>query len=121
MQQSRLELKQFGINVVIVEPGVIKTGFADAMDQKFTEDSSSPYKEMKHLIARMMENTNNPGQYSEPTVIANTISKAIKSKKPKTRYAAGKMARQTLLARKLLSDKGFDKMFLRMVKNYANQ
>ena len=56
----RSELKQFGINVVIVEPGVIKTGFADAMDQKFTEDSSSPYKEMKHLIARMMENTNNP-------------------------------------------------------------
>ena len=117
----RLELKQFGINVVIVEPGVIKTGFADAMDQKFTEDSSSPYKEMKHLIARMMENTNNPGQYSEPTVIANTISKAINSKKPKTRYAAGKMARQTLLARKLLSDKAFDKMFLRMVKNYAKQ
>lgn len=32
----RIELKQFGINVVIVEPGVIKTGF--------TGDSNSPYK-----------------------------------------------------------------------------
>lgn len=117
----RLEVSQFGINVVVIQPGVIKTEFADAMDQKLTEDSSSPYKEMKNLIAGMMENTNNPGQYSEPTVIANTIIKAINSKKPKTRYTAGKMASQTLLARKLLSDKGFDKMFLRIIKNYAKQ
>ena len=118
---SSLELKQSGINVVVVQPGVINTGFAEAMDQKLTEDSGSPYNEMKHLMANMMKNTSNPGQYSEPTVIADTISKAIQSKNPKTRYAAGKMASQTLLARKLLSDKGFDKMFLRMVKNYAKQ
>jgi short-subunit dehydrogenase len=117
----RLEVNQFGINVVIIEPGVIKTEFTEAMDQKLTEDSSSPYKELEHIVVNMVKNTNKPGQYSEPTVIANTISKALNSKKPKTRYAAGKMAWQTLLARKLLSDKGFDKMFLRMVKNYGNQ
>lgn len=117
----RLEVNQFGIKVVIIEPGVTKTDFAGAMDQKLTEDSGSPYKEMKHLMANMMKNNSNPGQYSEPTVIADTISKAIQSKNPKNRYAAGKMASQTLLARKLLSNKGFDKMFLRIVKNYAKQ
>ena len=117
----RLEVNQFGIDVVIIEPGIIKTEFTEAMDHKLTEDSSSPYKKLEHIVVNMVKNTNKPGQYSEPFVIANTISKAINSKNPKTIYAAGKMARQTLLARKLLSDKGFDKMFLRMVKNYGKQ
>ncbi len=117
----RLEVSQFGINVVVIQPGVINTGFAEAMDQKLTDDSSGPYKELKQIIANMMKNTTKPGKYSEPSVIAHTISKAIRSKKPKTRYAAGKMAKQTLLARKLLSDKSFDKMFLMMLQNYGKQ
>jgi len=117
----RLEVSQFGINVVVIQPGVIKTEFSEAMDQKLTQDSSSPYKDLEHIALKMIENTNKPGQYSEPIVIANTISKAINSKNPKTRYAAGKMAKQTLLARKMLSDKAFDKMFLRMVKNYGKK
>lgn len=117
----RLEVSQFGINVVIIEPGVIKTGFTEAMDHKLGENTSSPYKELEHIVVKMVENTNKHGQYSEPSVIANTISKAISSNNPKTIYVAGKMAKQTLLARKLLSDKGFDKMFLRMIRNYGKQ
>lgn len=70
-------------------------------------------------MTNMMENTQNPGQYSEPTVIAHTIVKAINATSPKTRYAAGKMARQSLLARKLLSDRAFDRMFLRVIKTYG--
>lgn len=117
----RLEVNQFGIDVVIIEPGVIKTEFAGAMDQQFEGDANSPYKALKQIVAKMMKNTSKPGQFSEPTVIANTISKALNSRKPKTRYAAGKMSGQTLLARKMLSDKAFDKMFLRMVKNFGKQ
>lgn len=117
----RLEVKQFGIDVVIIEPGVIKTEFVEAMDHKLGENNSSPYKELEHIVMKMVNNISKPGQYSEPSVIANTISKALNSKNPKTIYVAGKMAKQTLLARKLLSDKAFDKMFLRMVKNYGKQ
>lgn len=115
----RLEVKQLGIDVVVIEPGVVNTGFAKAMDQNFADDSGSPYKELKDIVLRMMENTSNPGQYSKPALIAKTISKAVHAKNPKTRYVVGKMAWQSLLARKLLSDKAFDKMFLRIVKNYA--
>ncbi len=117
----RLEVSQFSIDVVIVEPGVIKTEFTGAMDHKLAQDSSSPYKVLEDIVVNMVKNTNKPGQYSEPSVIAETISKAINSKKPKTVYAAGKMAKPTLLLRKLLSDRGFDKMFLRMVKSYGKQ
>lgn len=117
----RLEVKQFGIDVVIVEPGVVKSGFTAAMDHKLGENPNSPYKELEDIVIKMVNNTSKPGQYSEPSVIAHTISKAIQSSNPKTVYAAGKMAKPTLLARKLLSDKGFDKMFLRMLKNYGKQ
>lgn len=117
----RLEVSQFGINVVIIEPGVIKTEFTEAMDHELGENSISPYKELEDVVINMVKNTSKPGQYSEPSVIADTISKAVRSKNPKTIYVAGKMAKQTLLARKTLSDKAFDKMFLRMVKNYGKQ
>lgn len=117
----RLEVNQFGIKVVIIEPGVIKTEFTEVMDHNLGENSDSPYKELEQIVINMVKNTSKPGQYSEPMVIANTISKALRSRNPKTIYAAGKMAKQTLLARRILSDKGFDKMFLRIVKNYGKQ
>ncbi|MEM7571795.1 MAG: oxidoreductase [Bacteroidota bacterium] len=115
----RLEVKQFGINVVIVEPGAIKTEFDSAMDQRFGEDASGPYSRLKSSMSKVMENAYKPGNYSEPIVIAETISKAINSRRPKTRYAAGKMARQTLMGRRWLSDRGFDGMIMRMINNMA--
>jgi len=42
--------------------------------------------------------------------------KAINSPKPKTRYAAGKMAKPTLFMRRWLSDKAFDKILKRMLR-----
>ncbi|MEX0273063.1 MAG: oxidoreductase [Flavobacteriaceae bacterium] len=111
----RLEVKQFGINVVIVEPGAIKTEFDVAMDHPFGKVGNGPYSSLKRTMEKVMTNAYKPGNYSEPTVIAQEISKAIKAKRPKTRYAAGKMAKQTLMGRKWLSDKGFDKMIMNMM------
>lgn len=115
----RLEVKQFGVKVVIIEPGVIKTEFAEVMDSKFSIKGDSSYKEMKQLVSKMMESTSKEGQYSEPSVIANTISKAINSLNPRTRYAAGKMASTTLMARRFLGDKTLDKVLLRLVGNFG--
>ena len=111
----RLELKSFGIDVVIVEPGAIKTEFDVAMDYQHETTATGPYGELKKKMIKVMENAYKPGNYSEPQVIADVISKAIRSRNPKTRYAAGKMAKQVLMGRNFLSDKGFDKMIMRMV------
>ena len=115
----RLEVNQFGIDVVIVEPGAIKTEFDVAMDQQFESVKNSPYTALKQTMEKVMTNAYKPGNYSEPSVIADVMSKAINTKNPKTRYAAGKMAKQTLMGRKWLSDKGFDKMIMRMIKNIS--
>lgn len=114
----RLELKPFGIDVIIIEPGIITTEFGDVMTEPMIERSGSgPYKHMVHQLAKASkEMYSKPNAGSPPAVIAETIAGAIKSPKPKTRYAKGKMAPMLLFLRKWLSDKNFDKAIMMQVK-----
>ena len=88
------------------------------MDQQFGKTKNSAYGQLKITMKKVI-NAYQPGNYSDPSVIAKEISLAIKAKRPKTRYAAGKMARQTLMGRKWLSDRGFDKMMMNIVKKFS--
>lgn len=115
----RLETSAFGIKVVIIQPGAIKTEFDVAMDQQFGDEANSPYQSLKSSMEKVIANAYEPGNYSEPEVIANVISKAINTSNPKTRYAAGKMAKQTLMGRRWLSDRGFDKMIMNLIKKFS--
>lgn len=113
----RLELKQFGINVVIVEPGLITSEFADVLYEPMLERSGNgPYANMTKSVAAATKTSYENGGGSSPTVIANVISKIVMSKNPKTRYSAGKMAKPILFMRKRLSDRLFDKIIMRQVK-----
>ena len=113
----RVETKDFGIKVSIVEPGAIETEFGDVMNQPMLDRSKgSPYEGMAHSIIAAARNAHDGSPSSKPEVIANTIVRAINSKKPKTRYVAGKMAKQVLFFRKWLSDRMFDRMILSMIK-----
>jgi len=115
----RLELKDFGIDVVIIEPGIIKTEFGDVMYEPMMERAKSgPYSETTKLLAEATKSSyDKPGQSSPPSVIAETISKAIKAEKPKTRYAAGKLAKPLLFMRKWISDRAFDKLLMRQINS----
>ena len=105
----RLEVEPFGIDVVIVEPGAIKTEFGDVLHENFSNSEEGAYSELAMTMKKLTENAYAEGNYSTPGVIADTISKAIQAQKPRTRYAAGKMAFQTLFFRKWLSDRMFDR------------
>ncbi|MEX0360257.1 MAG: oxidoreductase [Allomuricauda sp.] len=115
----RLEVEKFGIDVVIVEPGAIRTEFGDVMNDNFSRSKNGAYSELANLITAAVEDTYSPGKSSPPGVIAEVISKAVKVNKPKTRYAAGKMAAQTLFFRKWFSDRFFDKAIIRIMGNAA--
>ncbi|MDC8004319.1 oxidoreductase [Aureisphaera galaxeae] len=116
----RIEVKQFGIDVVIVEPGAIKTEFGEVMAENFARSEHSVYAPLAHNMMNAVKSTyETKGQSSPPTVIADVISKAVKSPKPKTRYSAGKMAAQTLFFRKWFSDRFFDKTIMNMISKRA--
>lgn len=117
----RLEVEKFGIDVIIVEPGAIKTEFGDVMNDNFSRSKDGVYAELATLITAAVEDTYKPGKSSSPNVIAEVISKAVKSNKPKTRYAAGKMAAQTLFFRKWFSDRFFDRTIMSMMGNAAKK
>ena len=111
----RMEVKQFGIDVVIIEPGAILTEWGNIASEHLLKVSgNSAYKNLAHRHARMLESAYKNA--SDPMVIAKEIGKAVESANPKTRYVAGANAKLLLFLKRALSDKMFDKLFLSQLK-----
>lgn len=112
----RIETKQFGIDVVIIEPGAISTEFGDVVTGPMTTVAKDgAYEKITRKFVSTLTNLDQK-DYSPPSVIADTISKAIKANKPKTRYAVGKLSGSMLFMRRWLSDKRFDKIVSKMIQ-----
>lgn len=111
----RIELKQFGIDVAIVEPGGIQTEWGDiAMDNLDQVSGNGPYADMvKKIIAASDKNKNN---LTPVEVLGKEIAKAASENSPKTRYLKGYLAKPLVGMRKWLGDKTFDKILLSQLK-----
>ena len=111
----RIELKQFGIKVVVIEPGPIRTSFIDVMFKPMVERSGKgPYSKMVNGLVRTCERIYRGG--TEPEVIAGIVARAIRKKRPKTRYVKGKLAGPSLFARKWFGDRVYDRFIVRMFR-----
>ena len=106
----RFELEPFGIDVVVIQPGIINTGFADALGQKFVGPDNSPYADVVAAIERGTEEAYSAGRFSEPSVISDAIIQAVRATKPKTRYARGALGPMLMRIRRLVSDRMFDRI-----------
>lgn len=112
----RLELKQFNIKVVILEPGLIRTEFGDVMLQNISKFSSKgAYSGLTNKLIEATKKMYSKGQGSDASVIAETISKIVKSDNPKTRYRIGQWAKPMVWLRINLGDKLFDKIVMSQV------
>ena len=111
----RMELKEFGIDVVIIEPGAIITEWASiARENMLRVSGNTDYKELTVKHANMFARADKAG--SQPIVVARTIVRAITANRPKTRYATGGGAKIILFVRRILSDRMFDRLMLGMMK-----
>ena len=108
----RWELKRFGIDVIIIQPGLIRTEFGDVAFGELKEKMR--HSAYSRTFDRLTERMDGYGGGSSPTVIADVVLKAIRAKRPRTRYAAGRFAKPTLLFRKLASDRMFDRLLDRL-------
>ncbi len=107
----RIEVAQFGIKVVIVEPGAIQTDFAEVVIEPMLERSENgPYIGLARRMAKATRDTYESGKASPPSLIADVIVKAVESRRPKIRYAVGYLAKPILLARRILGDRLYDRM-----------
>lgn len=112
----RIETKPFGIDVVIVEPGGIKTEWGSiAADNLKKTSGSGAYAAGANKTADNMKQMYTSGKnLSEPALLAKEIVKAATVAKPKTRYAKGYFAGPVLWMRKYFSDRMFDSMITKM-------
>jgi NAD(P)-dependent dehydrogenase (short-subunit alcohol dehydrogenase family) len=87
---ARLELAPFGVQVILIEPGAIKTRFdatAQAHAQQILSNPHSPYRLLYRKSDEFAESMRQ--QEQGPEVVSKTIQQAIEASKPKTRYLTG--------------------------------
>jgi NAD(P)-dependent dehydrogenase (short-subunit alcohol dehydrogenase family) len=102
------ELEPFGIKVVLVEPGFIKTNIANNMvTAKKAQDANSPYSQLTGKTVSFIEHGLETG--SPPDVVANVVLKAVTSENPGMRYLAGKDVEKWMEAKRDISDEEFYK------------
>jgi len=107
-ESMRYELKEFGINIVIIEPGVIKTNIVENLKTAdIRSKSESPYADIIERVSKgfgkIMDNSS-----SSPNLVAEAILNAITSKEPEIRYLVGDDAEYIMKVRKSTSDKEFE-------------
>lgn len=115
----RLELKEFGIDVVIIEPGAISTNFGRVTAgymEKYLEGTAyghfmNPFGQM---IEMMDDEETMATMGADPIVIAKVINEAIEAEKPKTRYVKGPMAGMAIRYRSLFGDEAYDDFIMQM-------
>ena len=105
-ESLRFELMPFGVNVIIIEPGVIKTNFFDSMKLAEKVQQDSTYKEITEKVISGVKMMAEMGTH--PKEVADMIIKAINDEKPLPRYVVGNDAMMFLEARKMKTDVEFE-------------
>jgi NAD(P)-dependent dehydrogenase (short-subunit alcohol dehydrogenase family) len=114
----RFEVAGFGVDVVVIEPGLIRTSFGDAAAAATVEAVSTggPYADFNNAVVAATKGVYEGGPLSKlgggPETVARAVEKAISKRRPKTRYKVTPSARMALATRRMLPDRGWD-AFLR--------
>ena len=105
----RIELAPFGIDVIIIEPGPIKTEWNEISRDSLVDVSrGGAYEEQAAKVSRVMARADRPPMASKPDVVAKKIVSAVQANTPRARYPVGRGAGTLVRARRLLPDSAFD-------------
>jgi NAD(P)-dependent dehydrogenase (short-subunit alcohol dehydrogenase family) len=107
----RFEVRGFGVDVVVIEPGLIRTSFGDVAAGSVAP-GTGPYGEFNAAVAAATKGVYEDGPLAKlgggPETVARAIEKAISRRRPKTRYKVTPSARMSLATRRMLPDRAWD-------------
>ena len=111
---TRNELRPFGINVSLIEPGGVKSEWRENVIEIIKNTSGSgPYKKLADAAVKFFESAES--LEIEPTLIAGVIVKASQSKRPKARYVVPGHFKLVLFVKVLLTDRMFDRLWCKFM------
>ena len=122
LESLRYEVQNFGIHVILIEPGVIKTNLVNNMklgneimilqdrDDNQTIDDDSPYAEITNKRLSAFKPRFERG--SSPIEVAKIILEAVTSQDPKARYLIGHDAMKMMEKRKDTTDEEFGRLVM---------
>lgn len=109
----RLELAPFGIDVIVIEPGLVRSGFGGvAVGPLLERSGQSAYSGLAVRVAKRMQDSYASNAGSAPKVVSDVVLRALQAERPKTRYVAGKYARPMMALRKWFGDRIFDRIVM---------
>ncbi len=107
----RFEVEGFGIDVVVIQPGLIRTGFAEAAVGSIEQDEG-PYARFNGAVGAATAGAYESGLARTlgggPDSVAKTIQRAVSARRPRTRYRVTPSAGLFISLRRLLPDRAWD-------------
>ena len=113
----RMELKPFGIDVSMIEPGGIKTDWGIIAGRHLAESTRGTAYEAAALPEADLLDKAYRGRFlSDPKVVAKAICRAVNSRRPKARYRIGRFSHLAVITRRLLPTRCWDALMRRFVQ-----
>ena len=113
----RIEMQPFGIDVVIIEPGAIKTNWGIIAADHLAETSKdTAYAETGAMMARNLRGMYESSSISDPSVVRKAICRAVNARRPRTRYRIGRLSSTMVFFHGLLPTRWWDHIMRMMGK-----
>jgi short-subunit dehydrogenase len=106
----RYEVKGFGVDVVVIEPGLIKTEFGATAVNAIGDDGQGPYSDFNNVVAAQTTSAYEGGLArfgAGPEAVAKAIARAIR--RPRSRVPVTASARLMLGLRRVMTDGMWDR------------
>jgi NADP-dependent 3-hydroxy acid dehydrogenase YdfG len=107
----RVEVRPFGVDVVLLEPGVTRSAFEDRLGESdaLTERSDSPYAGLRASTAAFNARAYaNPAMAASSESVARVVLKAVEAERPRPRYLLTPLAKAMVLGRTVAPDRVWD-------------
>ena len=116
----RMEAAPFGVSVIVIEPGTIRTEFVRTAGEDLIRVSGeSAYARYARRHAKMLAYNEASKVPSSPEGVARTIVRAIRAARPRARYPTGAAARPMLFLRRITPDRIFDRLMWRISQSFG--
>ncbi len=112
----RFEVRGFGVRVIVIEPGPIKTAFTDTANAALESQSGGPYDAYHEAVAKGDAETDESFLAGKPEQVAKTIERALTAARPHPRYRVTAISRILPVLRGTLGDRGFDAFLRTQIK-----